>query len=353
MKTQFINSKQANIRLLTGVVNSEIINERSIVLKYGQNNKYGYQRELNTRHVNGILTYINKHKENCIFPNSIILALDEEDFKKQIDVDIDTPITELSLNSLNFRTVDGQHRLEAIKKSIYDFDLSVIIMIIPENNRKIELEVFTTINSKAKRIPTDLAELAKYRYLLIESKDTLLEKDSVDYVAMKIIIDLNKDDNSCWYGAIKVDVNEEDNQGIVGVSAFKKTLMPIISDRISQKNLDIDLLDNEASNIKNELNTIWDICIKKWKYCFKVESEEKYSKNYYIQKTLGMSVIHGILKEIYKNPNGNFDETFKTIIMNSNVTTDDWEVGGIMSGYSSESGFLKIRKLIKNEIKKL
>ncbi len=357
--SKFIVSQQSNIKILNGVVNSKILNSVSKVLKYGSD-AWGYQRDQKPEHIKSILEYIKLNKENCLFTNSIILAMDEQNFK--IDASVNDIIDfDLNLN-LGLRIVDGQHRLAAIKNSIYDFDLNVIILIIPEGERTRELDIFITINSKSKKIPTDLAELARYKYLILNNKNNFNIDQSIDYVSMKIIVDLNENSNY-WKNAIKVDINEKINSGIVGVSAFKKTIHDFVKIELSTIDYNkLEELEKKAEDLKKFIEKIWEICVLKWKYCFNLNQESKekkypiYLNEFYIQKTMGISVIHGLVKELYIKEKGKENlqnlvlEKFENIIENSNVKSLNWKSGDVMSGYSSESGFAKIRSFIKNEI---
>lgn len=347
---KFIKSQQSNIKILNGVVSSTILNKVSKALKYGED-QWGYQRDQKPDHINSILSYINSNKEDSLFPNSIILAMDENDYK---DLDDDNDIIDLDLSKYNLRIVDGQHRLEAIKQSKYEFKLNVVILIIPEKDRSKELDIFISINSKAKRIHTDLAELAKFKYILLNKNNS--DDAKFDYVTMKIIVDLNES-SKYWKDAIKININEKPNNGIVGVSAFKKTLIDIVKFKLDKiKEFDLYELDKQSSEIKDFIENVWKICYLKWESCF-IHNKEglTFSNKHYLQRTIGISVIHGLIKEIYlKNKDQELDiilNEFHTLIQNSNVKSSNWELGNVMSGYSSESGFSKIRSFIKNEIK--
>jgi len=358
MKTLICEFKQNDTVIFSAILNSKFINRKSKVLLYGSD-AYGYQREIKKDHVKQIKMYI-ENNNNPVFPTSIILAIDKEQYQSIIK-EKESQIAEtnaffVDLENVNFRIVDGQHRLKALEESNVDIPLNVLVMVISKENRKLELEVFTNLNSKAKRIPTDLAELAKYKYQLLLEGDSLSIEDSTDYVSMKTVIQLNAD-SKIWKKAIKVDIHSDIKQGIVGVSAYKKSIRDIIKKRITTlKSFKIDQLDQIAEESYTLLNDAWMICHKKWKYCFHdLNSETIYSKDYYIQKTMGISVINGLLKELSEH-NQEYDtllKSFETIITNSKVQIEDWKVGGIMYGHSSEAGFRKIRKLIKGEINSL
>ncbi|WP_066220398.1 DGQHR domain-containing protein [Aliarcobacter cryaerophilus] len=359
MKKIVMEYNQSIIKILSTILTSDEINNIAKPLIYTKGEKWGYQRKIKIDHVNKIVKYLREDK-NHLFPTSIILALSEKTFNtiKKTAVSFNEFTYELDFSNIkDFHIVDGQHRLEALKKVGFSLDLSVLILIIPEDEKYIEVDVFTTINSKAKPIPTDLAELAKYKYILLAEEEKLQEltiSDSIDYVSMKISIDLNDSDTSLWKNGIKVDINDKYNSGIVGISSFKKTIKGIVE--ISLEHLfkdnpkvSIDQLDIEADKIRNFLNDIWMICYDKWTFCFNKDEYKSYSNDFYIQKTLGVSVIHGLVKEIYDDKNlDNVKDKFRNLLYASKVKVEHWRAGGDMSGYSSESGFEKIRKFIKN-----
>ena len=74
-----------------------------------------------------------------------------------------------------------------------------------------------------------------------------------------------------------------------------------------------------------------------------------YKKDYYIQKTFGIKALNGLIADAFKNASGNANRTIsnlKSVISKSTVTNSHWKVGGPFSGFSSESGVNKVKKLI-------
>lgn len=358
MKANVTIYQQNNTTFLSTVLNSQDIYNNSEVWVYGQH-QYGYQREIRRDHVRGIEKYIDDN-DKFIFPSSIILAIDEEEFINCNQHIILNNIVEIDFQNIKFRIVDGQHRTEALKQLKVNIPLNVIILVVNKEDRNVELDIFTNLNSKAKRIPTDLAELAKYKYQLLSEGSDLNRDDSADYVAMKTIIDLNET-SRIWKNAIKVNIQTEENAGIITVTGFKKSFVQLVK-KMLEKNIynEIDALDNLSNEFYDCLDKAWEICYHKWDGCFNdlknIKENHIYSNNFYIQKTMGVSVINGLLHEIYTTTEMTFnqllDEFEKTINL-SNVKISDWEIGGPMYGHSSEAGFKKIRNFIKGEIKEL
>lgn len=363
MKITAFKYKQSQMTFFSFIIDSNLLWDRTEVLVYGKSD-FGYQRELKNEHRKSIENYIKSRQDDFLLPTSIILAIDKSKYenlaKKNIIENDNVTIEEIEIPDnaeFKFRIVDGQHRLAALKELATSIKLNIITMIVDEDPIKkiVEVDTFITINSKAKRIPVDLAELAKYRYHVLAKEDIKEGNEAVEYVAMKIVTDIN-DTNGVWNKAIKVEIHG-DKHGIVGVSAFKKSIEPLVKKFIQAKagkNIkDLDDLTNELVDI---INTAWDICASKWRYCFdSIDGSLTYSGNYYIQKTIGISALNGILSETANSLDGsnltkeNVLSSYNDIINRSNVKIDDWEVGGRMSGLSSESGFAKIRKFIKNE----
>lgn len=337
---------QGSTTFFSTILDSDYINDNSEVLIYGKH-EYGYQRAIKSDHVQGIKKYIRENKD-FLFPSSIILAIDEDTYNKQTKEQIENYVYKIDLRNIKFRIVDGQHRLEALKDSNTNISLNVIVIIVRKSNIQIELDVFTNLNSKAKRIPTDLAELAKFKYQLLSEKDSLLKEDSIAYIAMKTTVELN-DRSKIWKNAIKVDVNNEINIGIVGISAFKKSIINLVKKLINNMPAStIQELDEISNKCFNLLEESWEECSKKWNLCFNFENEkEPYSTKYYIQKTMGVSVINVLISDYLDSSNTIIK--FKEMIKASEVKISDWETAGIMYGNSSEAGFNKIRKFIKNE----
>lgn len=373
-----IKYQQSNYNLVSTVLPFKIINEFSKTLIYGID-EGGYQRTQDVKHYLNIKKYIETNE--FIFPNSIILAIDEKDLNIILNKDQSEDLVYLIFEKIDkkiFRVVDGQHRLlgfeHAAKNNEFlnELKLQVSIIVTPLNKRSIEMEIFGNINSKAKRLKTDLIELAKYDYQIIENK---IEKPDLNqHIAINTAFYLNEkyDQNNVWQNAIKIDIHSEHKIGIIGVKAFSEAIFGIIGSYINKSN-NISGLDNvqlikysrdSAKEISQLLIEAWNIVKDKWPNTFldphkviDIDDQYKaiaYNPSFYIQKTLGCKSINYIISSLLKDEFDNkfsFDvlTQFKSIISNSKLNDNDWELGKTLSGISSESGFNKVSKIIKNE----
>ncbi|QKS72591.1 DGQHR domain-containing protein [Paenalkalicoccus suaedae] len=351
------------------VMDLKTVYDNSKVLIYNQDD-YGYQRPLDEKHVKKIKN--NIISGNGLFPTSIILSVNSNEVKEIIsDVEFEDiaikNVVSINLQGASkrddycyFRIVDGQHRLEGlaeaakIKNELWDYKLSIIILVIPNESRVIELDVFNDINSTPKKLKTDLVILAKQKYILLGQKDIQSKEDMEEYLAIKIAHILNEEiKGSVWENAIKFEKEINSQIGIIGIAAYKKAILPLVKKIIHDeggKVISIQNLDDKALDLADYFNQAWQKVYEKWESCFKVQSiiieSEKYDfyydNSYYLQKTTGVNAVFQLL-----NQSENIEE-FEKIINKSPLTEEDWLKGGKLSGLTSGSGFKKAVMFIKN-----
>ena len=374
-----IKYNQSNYTLISTVLPFNVINRTSKTLIYGID-EGGYQRVQDEKHYQNIRKYIET--ENFVFPNSIILAIDKDQFDKillkeegeliylNLDENIDNP----------FRVVDGQHRLLGIEEAINNNEdlkklkLQVSIIITPKNRRSLEMEIFSNINSKAKRLKTDLIELAKYDFRILEEK--IGSKELNSHIAINTAFQLNEntsENDNVWQNAIKIGIHSENKIGIIGVTAFLQSISGIVGSYINLHQLEINSMNDEqlilfsrsaSKDISDFLIKAWRVINERWPQAFldpykilDIDNHYKtiiYDPNFYIQKTLGCKSINYLIADILKDRFDNvfnvlvFDE-FKETVYNCKLSSYDWKLGKSLSGISSESGFRKVTKILKNE----
>ncbi|MZP28891.1 DGQHR domain-containing protein [Heliobacterium undosum] len=366
--TSVFKYRQNNQEYLSCVLPFDVINKISKVLVYGED-IYGYQRKLNRRHYSNIKKKILE--DNLLLPTSIILSANSDYIYSLLIEDGYKWKLAIRTDEKEFRIVDGQHRIKGleeaakIKTELNDFLLNVIVLVTEPNKRDVEVDVFRDINSFAKRIKTDLTLLANYNYELINQKE--IENIS-EHISVKTAFYLNeKTTNSVWHKAIQFDFNNDlSSSGIIGVRAFVESINIIAEGfvkredyiHLEEKDILINFAEIKAEELANFINKAWDIVRQKWGNCFKEAINEDmfeysktfYDQGYYLQKTTGVNAIHKILHDLIIEL-GYGDATverFSKIISCSKVRSDDWQVGSIFSGLTSNQGFNKARDIILN-----
>lgn len=386
---------QYNQKFLTTTLDFETLNNVSEVLKYGEH-KLGYQREVNELHLNRMVHTLKKTND-LLSPTSIILGVNSRDIEKCLEeltiksgTDLYPEENLLSLDTtkidFKFRIVDGQHRIAAFNKFLSDpsveeeekenlmhnYLFNIVIVVLDEEHRIDEVEIFRTINSKAKPLKTDLAMLAKYKYEIYFKKKDI---DVVEHIKTRIIFILNENelqfDIPYWVNGIKLEVNNKQALGSIAFKAFGDSINKIVKQYVENRKEnfeelleeDFDIIDRELNDsavklIKELISPAWNTIYDKWSETFKktkniqlMETEETYyNKNYYIQQTMGVKSLHGLLTDIYLETDnvGEALRKFKELIKRSSLTPADWEKNGKMKGLSSEAGFKIIKEMIKS-----
>lgn len=369
------------------------IEKSSYVMEYGEF-PLGYQRKLDKKHVKNISNTLLKDKE--ILPTSIILSINQSDLSKINLVSVPglgNHFFEMTIpDEKIFRIVDGQHRLEGLKVakesnfSFNDYQLNVVILVTNTGNSSLEVEIFRDINSKAKKLKTDLTQLSLYNHRLRDKKKIESSEELTEHLSIRVAHFINESskehvvfENNPWINGIIFDIHEENPLGIIGVSAFIKSISTIVKKYIDHEiqlkgiiNLSVyeegiirEQLDSHAYILANLLVEAWTIVKNEWKECFseKIVTEGNqikyyyYNKSYYLQKTTGVNAIHSVLYDslVYQDliiHKGNYNlSNFHEIIKESQVNGPDWIIGGFFAGMTSQSGFKKAKNYITNEIK--
>jgi DGQHR domain-containing protein len=385
MKKYGFKFYQNNQAYITFVLSFVDLFKISKVQVYNDQTGEGYQRKPNETHINKIKKYILDSHEFKL-PTSIILGVDKKELEKHLTPTNDSNMFEIDFDSINshiFNIVDGQHRLLGLHRAfekadkekrlmIKNFELNSVCVLTEEGSRSVELSIFVDINSKSKRVSTDLAILADFSYKI---KEKNFEKDLnniAGYISLIISRDLNENkEQNIWHNAIKFNVHSDTKIGIISVSAFKKSLEGIVKvlltqmdfkqtvSNLSEKEL-IDFCFLKGREFSTIIENIWnEVVSSKWASCFKEDKvindldeivKKYYLNNYYLQRSPGVFSIHSLFEECIRENNNQISEAikgFKVIIEKSRLNSESWVKGGEFSGLNSQSGFNKIKEKIK------
>lgn len=354
-----IEFKQEKVVMyLTKMKIDELISN-SKIMHYDAANDRNYQRPPLPSHYRKIAAYFMKESKP-ILPSAIIAAMGPEDYEIKSD--------SLILKN-KIRIVDGQHRIEGIKclcngycagsderyKELKEeFELPVIIMVIDEADAMIEIDAFINLNSKGKRVKTDLAvALKNQRYQHdIATKDIIdVTENLKNTIAMNVVRKINQNKSGFWKGLIiQPDEIGKRNEQPISIIAFTRAIKPIVDKFFENKNPSIgnSELENIEEQIMNLVEQVWNLVIEKWPECF--NSDKSYNNDYNICKGIGVTTLYGIFAE--NDINDTEFKAFKDILNKSEVTYKDWLVGGTFTGYASAQGFSLIKQFIRGEINK-
>lgn len=342
--------------------------EMSNVSRYDSDAREGYQRPPYREHVRKIASYL-KDQSPAVLPTAILAAI------SPVQIELAAP-DELLLHN-KIRIVDGQHRILGLRelengyneagRARYDklletYEFPVILMAEQqmENGEysAMEVEAFININSKGKKVKTDLAETLRAEMF------QKTERNTAEYLALNTETELNvasnishrlaKDPNSLWYQKI-ILADEAERKKPISVSAFTKAIRPIVQLRLSLLQVDgqilSDALDEEEAMITGYVERVWRAVCRKWPKCFWQDGQEC-NESYNICKGIGVFPIYMLYTECISAYDGELDpglSMFINIINESRVSEADWLVGGTFTGMSSSQAIKKIVRYLKNE----
>lgn len=375
IQTNFIPLKQKGIQLyLIKLTVEELIRNSSVVL-FNPETGEGYQRPPIPSHYKRFAEYLRKN-DRVLLPLGVLTATDPDRIEVNGLMKIRGPL----------RIVDGQHRLEGFKhlalnnptkyQEFKEFELPVTIMVIDKDHEVDEIDTFINLNSKAKKISTDLAIRLRHERRK-EKHYTRDLNEIIEDIAIKVTKNLNSDRNSPWFKAITMAPDERGR--IISLNAFRKSLIPLVElflsyymdpkdiedgffifengepEHLALNNEDtLIMLEQDEEKfvklIKSFIDSIWSTVKHKWSDCFNMY-EPYFNKEYNIQKGIGLYSIHLAVEDCIKLEK-NTDAalySFRNIIHKSRIKTEDWESGGNFSGNNSQSGF----RLIANKIKEI
>lgn len=364
---------QGSTTILTTVLSVGALKDLYYIPEFGKYS-YGYQRTEQPRHVKQIRDYLLSQSEIPTLPTSVLLGVFRKDIEPYMrdhgDGTVSVDLDRIAYRHPDpvFRIIDGQHRvrgLEAAQKvrpEFADYPLAVNIMVVEDSHtgKASEIEAFVNINSKAKRIRTDLALLARYQ-LKLEGRSG--QDEFVEFICTSVAFLLNSRPQSVWYDAIVVDPN--DPNGLISVSAWNSSIRRLVKQCLTfgfgQRN---QYSSAECSTVSKAVTVVidkaWKAVEKKWPGCFiprddQDEDQPRYKDTFVIQKPIGVHAIHMALEQVMASNIDDLEDNdltpldevvlpdFRVKLKFSSTTEEDWRVGKSFSGLTSQKGFAIVR----------
>lgn len=350
-----IQLRQENIVMYMTKMRISDLENISMVMHYDAANDTDYQRPPMPSHYRKIAKYFMTEKEP-ILPSAIIAAMGKEDFLFDG--------AKLEINN-KIRIVDGQHRIEGMKclKNGYSrtsldkynhlnetFELPVIIMVIENDNDLIEIDAFINLNSKGKKVRTDLAvalKNKKTKTYMKENEKIFVSEEIMQAVSMDVAKAMSADLESAWHGLIiQADEVGKRNEQPISIIAFSRSITPIVQKYFEIKTIHVlsrDQYDWTVNHVCEVVEKAWNIVIEQWPNCF--GREHRYNSSYNICKGIGVNTLFGVFSDCYDDNEEGYIK-FKNILEKTDVKEEDWLVGGTFTGYASYQGFSMIKKFI-------
>ena len=323
----------------------------------------GYQRLPGKSRVNKLARDL---KEGHVdLPTSLLLSVRDDNELRPVLEDGRYILSLPNNGDKPFYVVDGQHRLEALRKLIIEeqneewADYLIPVNIIFGSDENSEMAQFHTVNSNAKSIPTDLAfDLLKQRAKRDEVFFIHLNETRAGWkVLCQELTEKVAKHPGIWFGKIRFP-NEGKRSTLIRSNAFASSLKGVVA----QKHF-THLIPEMRVKV---ICAYWEGIARALPECF-TGSPDKYN----IQKTVGVYVFHDLLPTVlasaqYFHSPIDAPETYYGLlgatlqqlngdnsIGTKSVGADFWKMGaeGASGAYSSGAGRRVLGQRIERELR--
>lgn len=268
----------------------------------------GYQRAPETKKVNEIIHFIKEETDEPMIPTTIVVCS-----KYELDYENKNGFGYLSLTP-KLSVIDGQHRFKAFAEMMKteselkkwgDFELPMIVL---SGFKKIdEIVQFYIINSRQKKVKTDLAHRLMLKIYQDENAKPYLKEQDIWIARANVVVDrLNEVDNP-WKNMMHYAnaTTFEKRSKPIAVSAFATSLKPLFKGSVT-------LFTNpkEQEQDTQTLIKFWNKVKETWPQAFINPSA------YTLMKTIGVYVMHLLFADTLKKTLGDKE---KALIVASNI----------------------------------
>ena len=325
----------------------------------------GYQRQPHEKHFKGIATYLSSTPSPFLPNGALLSSRDTEYGELKFKGVAKAGAGEFGVLTIpkgrQLFVVDYQHRLHAFRILIGGGradalrDYTVPVTIMPDVEKYEEIKQFHVINSKQRRIDTDLA-LALLQTMAATASDEELRTlvgpgRGYRIRATRLTFLVAARDKGPWSGRIRQPHDLPQPDAVLSLKSFADSLRPVISPRspVSQLSDDrlIDLIDSFWSALADLMGAAF-----------------AQPRQYLIQRTPGVFAMHIVAaKTLFRLCGGDKDFTKGNIRKHlascdesvkrgqeKYMTSDFWATGGLVRQYASSAGQRFLASLISSRI---
>lgn len=223
----------------------------SNVIRLSEDPNKGVQRFLDKKRVRSIAKYCET--ESAIFPTPIILSLNS-DFLINEGTTISVNTEQIFLEDFGkpFSIIDGQHRIEGIKKYYEkkidvrekEFELPVIIYLDADQAKA--ASIFVTINANQRSVDSSIIHQL---FGIIYENSNRYTVQSFSNQVTKI---LNEAENSSFHNSIKMLGKRQEDDQVISQGTIAKKITERITSNIDEDNLNIER-GNELKKNKKKI----------------------------------------------------------------------------------------------------
>lgn len=331
-----------------GKIDSSVLIQISKVIR--RSNNSGTQRELQENRVKEIAKYCED--PDATFPTPVVISIKSDEIELE-EMSI-KGIFEMKFDGENeiAEILDGQHRLEGIKKS-KDFNTELMIAIMFDLTEEEKAYVFSTINSNQKKVDKSLI------YDLFD----VSENRSPYKTCHEIARIMNSSKSSPFYNRLKMLGKKNGEMELLSQGTFVTYLLRLISNTPQEDTIDIKNNKKIKENRKlvfrdyfseGKDNIILKILLNYFDAVKEVFEKEWNSGSYILTKTTGYGALIKALPAFYEVGREASDlskDFFKSkfMIAKENMTNENIELTSQYLG-SGEQAQNKLANIFKSTV---
>ena len=143
-----------------------------------------------------------------------------------------------------------------------------------------EIDAFINLNSKGKKVRTDLAVALKNKKTKTYMKNNekmLVSEEIMQAISMDVAKAMSADPKSAWNGLIiQADEIGKRNEQPISIIAFSRSIVPIIEKYFKIQTIDAlsrEQYDCTVDHIREVVEKAWNIVIEQWPNCFEENTD--------------------------------------------------------------------------------
>lgn len=200
---------QGAVKMYAFVAPSEVLRKVCAVSRREDDADKGYQRHLKESRLRQVARYLDDNKG--VFPNNIILDF----YSKDVVYDPKKRTITFPANKKVAWIIDGQHRLYAFEFSKAQHPLLVVAFL--RLNLEQEVNIFVTINTEQKRLPSSLT---------LDLLGIIGTDEDINARCRDLVAKLNEEEDSPWYDLVNMT---GESIGYISLVNFVRKVKPLVS----------------------------------------------------------------------------------------------------------------------------
>lgn len=352
------SSLHSKLPLVTGFIPLRALLGRFTVPYYNPVSKVGYQRAPQKARISQFATALRTG--NVDLPNSVMFNIRNPNATDMLEGGLlNLPALTGDRRTENLlHVVDGQHRVLALRKALFDgwtegadFQIPFVCMLGADDRE--EMKQFYLVNSNAKSVRTDLALAIMKKWSISDPSflTDLEEKGKAWQVIGQTLVERLANESAIWRNRIRLP-GADKGMTTMPSASLVKSLQPVLAAAFFQR-----LNQDQQLRI---LNAYWEAINAIIPEAF------SHAEDYTIMKGVGVRVLHNILPTVIEairdqgkstaDPN-NYEEVLAEALLAisaQNANADEVEgkefwlsgANGGAGSFSSESGIKRLTAMV-------